>query len=797
MSVYAEEERIRAALSHVPAEDRDTWVQMGMAIKAELGEGGFDLWDDWSRTGESYNTSDARTVWRSFKASGITIATLFKTAIEHGYAEREPLKSIDLAERERRREAREQEAKETAERHEREMAEAAERARELWGKAGTVHGDHAYVRAKMVKPYGAKQLREQLVVKIQDVEGVHYSSQYIQPGGGKTFQTSGRISGCFVAVPAGARPNGKTPLLICEGYATACSLHEATGYPVAAAMNAGNLPNVARAWREKHPRLPIVICADDDSGTDGNPGMTKAAEAARAVGASLAVPDFGQERPDRASDFNDLHCLDGLEAVRRCVDAAAAPGGVAPPKKRQAPTVNLSCAANIVPEPIHWLWPGWLPAGKLSILAGQPGCGKTTIAISLSAAISNGAEWPDGTRCKAPGNILIWTGEDGLADTLVPRLMAAGADLKRVFFVESVTNEAGELQPFDPSRDVPILAERIEQIGGASMLVVDPIISVVNGDSHKSGDVRKSLQPLIDIGAAHGCAILGITHFSKGSKGSSPTERILGSQAFGAAARMILVAGKDDASDRRIFAKSKCNIAGDTGGFEYAIEMLDAQDGLASSRISWGEPLDGSAREILRELEADDQDPDEQDERESKFERARCMIYEWLTPFMSTKEMKAAAQAEGVSWRMVEAAKAAEVKVGNKIRAMKHGKDWGWIWDNYEAKHGNSTPQSPDASSPQGIQLRKDDCGVDSLTQQGLEAKSATPQPVGGVAGIVVSSPHHSTNSAVSKNHCGVADLTAIPYPARESTPQSTPQSVSDCGVGCDVEASGESEEDV
>ncbi|WP_249216108.1 AAA family ATPase [Burkholderia cenocepacia] len=588
MGVYADEERIRAALSHVPADDRDTWVQMGMAIKAELGEAGFDFWDDWSRSASSYSEADARSVWKSFRSGGITIASLFKRAIEHGYRESEPMTALSADERERRRVERAREAAAAAEMHQHTQVDAATKARSLWERAGTVRADHAYVRAKRIKPYGAKQLRDQLVVKLRDIDGEHHSAQYIQADGHKTFQTGGRISGCFVAVSAGAEPNGKTPLLICEGYATACSLHEATGYPVAAAMNAGNLPNVARAWRQKHHKLRIVLCADDDTETTGNPGMKKATEAAHAVGALLAVPDFGKDRPGHASDFNDLRCLDGLEAVRRCVDAATAPGDTTAPKKRTAPTVNLSCAADIVPEPIHWLWPGWLPAGKLSILAGQPGCGKTTIAISLSSAISNGAEWPDGTRCNAPGNILIWTGEDGLADTLVPRLMAAGADLRRVFFVESITDEAGELQPFDPSRDVPILAERIDQIGGASMLVVDPIISVVNGDSHKSGDVRKSLQPLIDLGAARGCAILGITHFSKGSKGSSPTERILGSQAFGAAARMILVAGKDDASDRRIFAKSKCNIAGDSGGFEYAIETLDAQDGLTSSRIAWG-----------------------------------------------------------------------------------------------------------------------------------------------------------------------------------------------------------------
>lgn len=139
MSVYAEEERIRAALSHVPADDRDTWVQMGMAVKAELGESGFDLWDDWSRAAKSYSESDARSVWRSFKAGGITIASLFKKAIEHGYAESEPLRAIAPAELQRRRAAREQEAQEATARHERTQAEAADKARELWDRAGTVH----------------------------------------------------------------------------------------------------------------------------------------------------------------------------------------------------------------------------------------------------------------------------------------------------------------------------------------------------------------------------------------------------------------------------------------------------------------------------------------------------------------------------------------------------------------------------------------------------------------------------------------------------------------------------------
>ncbi|WP_025096566.1 DUF927 domain-containing protein [Burkholderia sp. A1] len=343
MSVATEEDRIKAALSHIPADDREVWVQMGMAIKSELGEAGFDFWDDWSRAASSYSESNAKSVWKSFRSGGITIASLFKRAVEHGYRESEPTTPLSAEERDQRRIEREREATAAAEAHQRTQTEAAAKARDLWEKAGTVHADHAYVRAKRIKPYGAKQLRDQLVVKLQDIDGEHHSSQYIQPAGGKTFQTGGRVSGCFVAVTAGAKPGAGAPLLIAEGYATGCSLHEATGYPVAAAMNAGNLLSVAQAWRDRHPKLVIIICADDDTGTDGNPGMTKATEAARAVGGVLAVPDYGASRPAGTTDFNDLHCLAGLEAVKRCIQAALA----------ESDTTAISSPASTNPEPSH------------------------------------------------------------------------------------------------------------------------------------------------------------------------------------------------------------------------------------------------------------------------------------------------------------------------------------------------------------------------------------------------------------------------------------------------------------
>jgi putative DNA primase/helicase len=667
MSAYVEEDRIRAALSHVPADTRDTWVQMGMAVKAELGDSGFDLWDTWSQASDAYSETDARAVWRSFKAGGITIATLFKEAIAHGYTESEPLKPLDPAESARRRATREREAQEAAEQHGRTQAEAAEKARDLWDRAGKVHADHAYVRAKKIKPFGAKQLREQLVIKIQDVDGAHHSTQYIQPDGCKTFQTGGRISGCFAAVTAGVKPNASTPLLIAEGFATACSLHEATGFPVAAAMNAGNLLNVAKAWRAKHPRVRIVICADDDTETAGNPGMTKALEAARAVGASLAVPDFGPDRPDRSSDFNDLHALDGLDALRRCVDAATAPGGVAKPAVIR-PTAILTRASDIVPEAIRWLWPDWLPEGKLTLLAGSPGTGKTTLALALSATVSRGGKWPDGTVCNRTGDVLIWSGEDNPADTIVPRLMAAGADMDRVHIVTGRTNESGEIQPFDPSCDIPLLCERLAEMGGAAMLIVDPIVSAVAKDAHRANDVRRDLQALVDMAAGYQCAVLGITHLAKGTKGGTPAERVIGSGAFVALARMVLMAGQDETQERRVLVRVKSNIAPDDGGFTYVIEQTES-NGIHASRVIWGEIIEGTARDILGDVEQVDEERGQRDE-------AKDFLVGLLSDGpVNAKDLKRDADQAGFSWSTIHRA-SSQLKVEKRKLGMKEGWEW-------------------------------------------------------------------------------------------------------------------------
>lgn len=169
--------------------------------------------------------------------------------------------------------------------------------------------------AKKITPYLSDELAgELLVIPMRDTAGVIHSLQFITTNGTKRPVTGGRKQGCYFSI-------GKPDEILCiaEGFATGASIREATGYAVAVAFDAGNLLAVAKALREKFPDLLLVLCADDDYRTEDNTGLTKAREAAQAVGGLLAIPDFGPHRPEGATDFNDLHQHCGLEAVQHAI----------------------------------------------------------------------------------------------------------------------------------------------------------------------------------------------------------------------------------------------------------------------------------------------------------------------------------------------------------------------------------------------------------------------------------------------------------------------------------------------
>jgi putative DNA primase/helicase len=173
-------------------------------------------------------------------------------------------------------------------------------ARAIWAAAGTANPTHPYLIAKGVQAHSLRQTGAALVVPLLDIHGLLWNVQRIMPDGGKRFE-SGRAGGLFS--PIGDLMNPAL-LLICEGWATGATLHEESGHPVLCAMNAGNLLPVAKAARAAWPGADLLICADNDRKTEGNPGLTAATAAAKATGARLAVPEFPEGVS--GSDFNDL-----------------------------------------------------------------------------------------------------------------------------------------------------------------------------------------------------------------------------------------------------------------------------------------------------------------------------------------------------------------------------------------------------------------------------------------------------------------------------------------------------------
>lgn len=563
-------------------------------------------------------------------------------------------------------------------------AQARQKAEDKWTNAQPEIGTHKYLLKKGVGAYGLKSDGLNLLVPMRDEQGTLHSIQSIGPGGDKKFLPGGRVKGCYYPI---GKPSGV--LCIAEGFATAASIHKATGHAVAVAFNSSNLAPVAQALRKKLPEVELIICADDDAKTEGNPGITSATKAAKSVGGVVAIPDFGNNRPESATDFNDLHKHAGKDAVKASIAAAKPVSNVIAQDSGNSLSVRLIQGDSIIPEAIQWLWDGWLAAGKMHIVAGVPGTGKTTLCLALSATITTGGRWPDGSRAEK-GDVLIWSGEDDPQDTLIPRLHACGADLSRVHFVSSVHQE-GDSRPFDPAHDVPHLRRQLETLKTPiKLMIVDPIVSATSGDSHKNAETRRSLQPLVDLAQSIRCALIGITHFTKGTAGRDPLDRVTGSLAFGALARLVMVAAKNPEDGKRVFMRAKSNIGEDHGGFHYDLEQveLDKFPGVSTSQLLWGEAIDGTARELLAETETTDDT-----EHKSAMNEAMDFLTNLLKegPALS-KEIKKDVEQAGLSWATIKRAKKS---LG--IEAHKDGMNGKWSWSlppkglkNTEGAHTNS-----------------------------------------------------------------------------------------------------------
>ena len=300
---------------------------------------------------------------------------------------------------------------------------------------------------------------------------------------GKKFLPGGKVDGCFHLF-------GKQPeknLCVAEGYATAATIHEATGYAVAVAFNAGNLLPVTKELRKKYPESQLLICADDDWKTEGNPGLTKAKEAAGQVQGFLAIPTFPSNRGEKDTDFNDLFHLVGSNAVKADIEKATRTERHDSDAKKLIWT-NL---ADVEAKPVEWLWEGRFALGKLCLLAGNPGQGKSLITSYMASVVSRGGNWSVEDKASPMGSVIFLSAEDDDADTLKPRLLAHGADIEMITTVNSVVERQMSMS-FSLEKDVDLLEKRVKEMGDVAMIIIDPITAYLgNVDSNSNSGVEK------------------------------------------------------------------------------------------------------------------------------------------------------------------------------------------------------------------------------------------------------------------------------------------------------------------
>lgn len=351
--------------------------------------------------------------------------------------------------------------------------------------------------------------------------------------------------------------------------------------------------------------LSVVIIPDfDDAGTKYAQEVTKILHQLNCKIRIVAVDKLNL--PDGGDIINYLATNPNITSSHIKELPTISPLNIANENTHTQNSIIISrCAADIKIKPIDWLWKNRFAKGKLSMIAGEPGLGKSQVLASMTAFITTGAIWPDGEKCEK-GNAIILSAEDDAADTIVPRLMAAGADLSCVRIIDnvkkavSVHNEG--LSQFSLDCDLKALENLIVETGNIQAIFIDPIASYLGTriDDHKNAAVRSILTPLSKLAEKYGIAIICVTHLNK-CESQKAINRMIGSIGFVAAARaaFAVIRDKDD-KDKRLFIPIKNNIGNDQTGIAFHIESYDLENNIKTSRIKWSnEVINEVADELL------------------------------------------------------------------------------------------------------------------------------------------------------------------------------------------------------
>lgn len=387
---------------------------------------------------------------------------------------------------------------------------------------------------------------------------------------------------------------------------------------------------------------------------------------------ALGVSGLGEEEREEPPQEQEAQAGDRNQAMATQVrPLAAADTGAREPERacqEQEEKTIFTRLSEVVPQPVRWFWRGRIPLGKVTVLDGDPGLGKSLLSLDLAARGSTRQLMPDGTdnHLDAPAGVVLLSAEDDPADTIRPRLEAAGADLSCIVMLSGLRD--GDAVRLPTITDLSVIRDAIAQVN-AKLVIVDPLMAFLPGtvDAHRDQDIRRSLAPLAALAAETGIAVLVIRHLNKNGSGNALYRGGGSIGIIGAARSGLLVAKDPEDEDQRILAVTKSNLAKLPPALAYRIAATADE----IPHLVWEGPTDHTATSLLATLV--------DGEGRSALEEAKDFLRETLTNPRPAKDVKREAEQAGIAEHTLRRARAA---LG--IKPVKTGRpgdeEQQWFW---------------------------------------------------------------------------------------------------------------------
>jgi RecA-family ATPase len=437
-------------------------------------------------------------------------------------------------------------------------------------------------------------------------------------------------------------------------------------------LTATTCPGGAGKWRSEYSETlrgkHVIVLPDNDQ--VGEEHAQAVARSLLAVAASVKIVRLpGLPAKGDVSDWLDAgHSADELLSLVKATPELRAE------KKAQSDHPVLTRLSDVKPEKVRWLWPGRIPLGKVTVLDGDPGLGKSLISIDLTARVTTAREMPGGTASDltARAGVVLLSAEDDLADTIRPRLDAAGADCSRIVALTGVREAQGQRLP--DLADLEAIQQAIHAVN-AKLVIVDPLMAYLPSqtDSHRDQDVRRNLAPLAALAAETGVAVLVIRHLNKGG-GKNPLYRGGGSIGIiGAARSGLLVAAdpEDETGERRVLVPTKSNLARAAVALAYHVSVT--RENVAY--VTWEGQSKHTAASLLAQPEVEEDRP--------ALEEAKSFLCEVLANgAVPAKDVQKQADQAGISYATLRRAKTALKILALKKEGFfsKKEKSQQWCW---------------------------------------------------------------------------------------------------------------------